>query len=239
MELKLSAEQLSDSMLYCNFFKSDITSKETNGCLLQTTAGNVVVVGTDSSIGAMHLSDLENKIDLDFRTILSSAVFKLLKNFVLGSEDFNISLYHSSLIVKTENRAMLVPALKDEYLIDDPESFFSVSGELVAKLNLSAFVSLVSTLINYSSDFHKKITLSLVPKEGISVETDKNSSKNIPAEVSGKASIVANGSMLLTITQKLSNFTETGHLYYNKENRRLTLTSEDGRLVYLMLGLKN
>lgn len=239
--IDIEVQSLLDAIEYCNFFKNDVTSSESNGCYLQVEGDVLTVLGTDSNTAAKYCSRvLSNNSKNITKLVISNSVFKLMKVFISGVNNVKLSTSRSSVCLDTGSRRLMVPAFKNEYLTDNIDTFldlFKTKSTLVSKVQLKPISSTVSTVI-YKSDDHWRRTVLKFSGGKLDISAGRNYSKDIPSEVMVDSTIHINGTYVATAIQRLLKISEEAFLYYSPEDQRLNITSEDGSLVFLIQALK-
>jgi len=192
--IELDAQSLIKAISHCSFFKHDVTTKSSNGCLLQLINDKFLVVGTDSNIAACYKDSILSKSEEAkiLKTILSDSVCKLIKFLISDIQTIKLSITKSFLFLDTGNRKMIVPVINSKYLIDNPIEFFSINGKKIANILLRPINSLVSLLVSSSKDDYKTIMLDFTA-DNFNIVADENVSKNMPSEVFNTAKIFVNG----------------------------------------------
>jgi hypothetical protein len=130
---------------------------------------------------------------------------------------------------------MIVPTMGQEYIIEDPAEFFMDRGEKVAEIDLKPFIHISQFLVNKSKDFYKKLVIST--SDTLNLSNDVDISNNLPAGIYKAISLSVNGSFILGVCQKLLTVDLNTNLFYDEDSGRITLTSLDDRLVFLIQGL--
>lgn len=235
--IEVNSKDLIDSILYCNFFKHDATTKSSNGCLFKLVGDEFLIVGTDSNIASCYRSKIifKENVKEDIKTILSDSVFKLVKGFIYDLQTVRISINKSSLSFSTGNRKMIVPTVNSEYIINNPEEFFILKGSKLADLYLRPLISLVSLFTSSSKDDYKTVVLSIENNQ-FCISCEENKSTEIPAEIFNSGVVYLNGDYFNVSAQRFANVDEMASLYYDSSTRRASLTSPDSRLTFLIQG---
>jgi hypothetical protein len=238
--ITLPAIELEKSIIQCNLFKSDATSREGSGCLLMSEKDSLVVVGTDSIMAVYKETTVETaaKESKSFRAVASNSVLNTVKNFITGAENVQVALYRSSIFLQTGNRKMVAPLMNATYDIENPKEFFKVSAPLIGRLPASSIASVIGTLTHLNTDFNRKITVES-SKKVLNIFTDLNRSDNLPAEIETDAKFIVNSSLLSTSLQKLASFSQDCFLYYDSGLNRVSLCSVEGDLVFLIQGMNS
>lgn len=232
----IDAQDLVEAVTYCNFFKHDSTSKDNNGCLLVIKGNKFYSIGTDSNVAAKYTGELiENTIG-DIKTIISNSVFKLIKVFVSDIAQVKVRIKKASIYIDTGNRQMVVPSIVGRYIIEDPESFFKIEGDKLANIELRPVSTTIATLIKKVRDDYKSVTLKLDSKKGLNLFSGKNISENVPTDVIKEGKIILNGEYFITVSQRLAIISGKAGLFYDKNNRRISLLSDRDKLLFLIQG---
>lgn len=234
--IEIEAKHLIESVDYCNFFKHDATSKGSNGCLFQTVGSDFLVVGTDSNVAARYKNSLIKKdASEEIKAIISSSVFKLIKGFISDIKTVRLSLSRTFLHLDTGNRKMIVPIINSDYLVSDPVEFFKIIGKPISKLPLKPISSLVSVLLNKTKDEYRTMVMTF-SKTGLKINAEGNKCDKVPAEIDNEATIYVNGEFFKSTNQRLLSIDETAVLYFDESTRRITLTTPDEKLIFLIQG---
>ena len=237
--VEVESSKLDEAIANCNLFKADATSREGNGCLLEVIGSDFVLIGTDSIMAAKYQAPVvQHTLEKHFSLVLSNAILSLMKNFITDTEQVKLASSRSSLFLESQDRSMVVSTLNVTYDIPDPGNFFKVGKESthVGSVGLSPIISAVNTLTHLSTDVHNKVYVQ-VAGDKLNLKTDKNSSENLPATILNEVQIKVNGRLLTSSLQKLSSLDAVADLYFNKLNNRITFSSPDERLIFLIQGM--
>jgi len=232
---------LAEGIAICNFIKSDVTSKDSNGILLLSDGIKFSLVSTDSTIAIKWFCSLlpqEKGEQSDaFSMIVSNQTLTLIKNFVLDSESIVLEKHKQHVVVCVKARRMLIPIIKGSYLIENIDEFFKVdSSTFIGSVELKPLISAISTVSNNNKDIYKKVELKF-SSSGVDIKTDINSTLGVPVQVSKDVSLCINADYLLMAAQKLFTFGYTAQFFYDGESHRITFSSMEDKLVFLIQGL--
>ncbi len=250
----------------CNFIKSDVTGKHTNGCLLRVEGDDFLMVNTDSNVAVKFETKVANaNLKKKFTMVVTNQTLNAIKTFVPEDKICKITtsipteedkaraekekkersqrgddvenIPLTKLFISVENRTMLVPVLAERYIINDPRSFFKDSCEPIAEIDIKPVVVLGPALLNkIADDIHSRFHLNF-SENGFNLSTNVDKTEGLPAKISKPVSINVNGSYLLNAFQRLNQLGIFCQVMYNEENNQLKLISEDSSLVFLIQAL--
>jgi hypothetical protein len=240
-EISILASDLSEGISICNFIKTEVTSKEANGCLFQELNNALHLVSTDSTIAAKWSTpitkDTGTKEENTFSIVVSNTVLNSVKNFLLDCEEVTLTRYRQGLLIETEDRKMIAPLMKVEYIISNIEDFFTIDSKaFIGSIDLKPFINITSTIGSNNKDLYKKIEMDFSEK-GFNISTNINKTEDLPAKISSYSKFFVNSDYMLSSAQRLLSFGYTGNLYYDKESHRITFTSMEDKLIFLIQGL--
>lgn len=247
---EVDSKELRRSISLCNFIKSDVTSKENNGCLItvlsnpKQEAEDFFIVNTDSNLAIRHaMVTKTNSLEKDVSIVLTPQILNAVRNFISEDGTSKLSSFKSQLYIEVGNRRMLVPVMRMKYLIEDPIGFFTNTSPLVAVLDLKPTLTLATSLVNKSTNPLKKLDLAFVADglgtESFNLSTDTDLTENIPCKITKEAYLKVNGSFFITAAQRILNLSLECNLYFDSNNHRITMTSESGDMIFLIQGLYN
>lgn len=234
----LDSGVLNQSIGLCNFIKTDVTSKDSNGCFLQVFGSRFGIVNTDSNTAVRFVGEVVSRsVKKDFGIVLAGAVLNAIKNFINEEGQVTFSASKSNLVVSSEGRTMLVPVMQSDYIISDPESFFSSDGsDNLGILDLKPVITLSSALTNKSNDLNKRLNMRF-EESGLNLSTEVDSTDNVPSTVEKIGSLSINGTYFLTACQRLLNVGLMAKIKYDPASCKVTMISSDEKLTFLIQGL--
>jgi hypothetical protein len=232
----IDTAKIKEAVQYCNFFRGDATSKEGNGCLVAVSDGTLSVLGTDSNMAALYRSSVSSS-GKGFSIVLSDVVFKLLDRFIADTDQVELSLKRSWLHVSTGSRKTLVPTMSTVSMMEAYVSLFSEPTDAVSILPAKPVIDAVSTLIVRSVDSRNRVDVSF-KKNAMDIETSKNSTKNLPCEVTNSQSMSINGEYLITALKRIMKSSPSLSVSYKADSNRWCIASQgDHDVTFLVQGL--
>lgn len=238
--LELVGEDMVEIISYCNIFKSDATSKLSNGCLFQAIEDSLVAVGTDSIVASKFAAPVRvNTLKSKFKLVLDNSILVFIKTFIKDLEIVRLHPTKRVLLLESGNRRMSVPLMNVAYNIKDPIGFFEINSPYIGEVQPSPIVAILNTLTHLSTDVHGKIELEFSGGQ-FNISNQKNSTKGLPCKLVSDASIKVNSGLFLTSVKKIESFSKNDiQLYFNTENRRIILSSQNRELIFLIQGMKD
>lgn len=232
----INSESFLQGIVLCNFLKTDVTSKEANGCLLEIINEKFSIVNTDSSTAVKYTSLVNETKFLDpLNVVISLPVINAIRSFLNNDYPTKIIKSHSKIILISGDQTMIAPVMSVDYLIANIEEFFSIVSENIATLELKPLISSLTPLVNKSSDAYLRLNLKF--DSNLEASNNVDQVKDIPCSIINKTKISVNGSYFLSVCQKLLSLDLEANLYFEDDTGRITLTSPDGRLMALIQGL--
>lgn len=237
-EVEVEIGYLVEAITNTAFIKADVTSRSSNGVLIYSRDDSLYFVSTDSNTAVRYEGKFLTKPATDLFVVISSSVLNILRQFLVDSTTVKVGLNKSNLLFKVPGRVVLLPVMQGNYVIDDPDSFFSIPDEKIAAMDLKPFLMISSNLLNNTTDIYKRLIMS-TENNAFSIRTAKDATENLPAEIAKPQTINVNGSFFSSCCQRLVNMDPVGDLYFDSHTDRITLTSQDRRLIFLIQGLSN
>lgn len=221
---------------FSSSMKGDANAKESNGCLLKCSKDYLLLVATDSNTAVKYCCEILEVNTLDFSVVVAPSVLNFIRNFLINGSSFKIAAHKNSVYVETENRKMLVPILGKDYIIEDVDEFFTVSGQRIANLELKALVSAMQVVVKKASDIYRRLVLTFKSNQFI-LRSEEDYVEGLPAHILNDGSFSVNGDFLLGCCNKLSQLDADALLYYLEESQRITIASADEKVVFLIQGM--
>jgi hypothetical protein len=234
---EIDAQSLHDALLFCNFIKSDATSKTGNGCLIKVEDSTLIFTNTDSNMAVKYETPLlSSDLKKEFKAVISSSVLNAVKSFLPEEGVVKVSNIRNSLYISVADRIMLAPIIGTEYIIDDPREFFNLPTEHIATIELKPASLVSSSIINKSTDFNKKTILEFV--DGIfNLKTDVDKTEELPGVIHKNSNISINGSYFLVVLQKLMGLSLSGDIYYEEASSKIVFVTPNKKLCFIVQGM--
>lgn len=239
-KFKLNGQTLIEAIQQSSFIKSDVTSKESNGCLVELKDNQISMVSTDSNIAVRYKNSILESEDEDLKAsfVASMPILSSIKSFISDKEDIEIGVNKKFIFISMLNRSMVAPIMHNNYIIQDSDSFFSLDFKYIGLIDLKPTITCISNLVANSNDLYKKIVLEFSNK--LDIKTDKDKTKNIPCKISEQASISVNGEFFYSSCQRLVTLDLFAKLYFDEDTGKIGLvTDSDDKLIFLIQGLSN
>lgn len=235
-QIEFTSREFITGINLCGFIKTDVTSKESNGCLLSIINDNYYIVNTDSDI-AVQYSELLNNNTVNLDVVISIYTLNAIKAFVCNSETFKLAVVKNQLYIYADDRIILLPILGKTYIIEDVIGFFTIKEDnRVADINLKPLITLLNPLVSKSSDIYKRIDLNF-SEDKLNITSDIDEVTGFTVNSNKFINIPVNGSFFSSVCSKVLTESEAGTLYYDSDTSRITIKSNNNRLVFLIQGL--
>lgn len=236
-KLKLNTKDLEEASGIVGFIKSDITSKDSNGVFFKKEDKILSVVSTDSSIAACYRINILEDASKKFECVLSPLILNGIKNFISDSEEITIWLSRSQIFVSTGTRHLCSPTMNTTYIIEEPTEFFKVSSPKVCTLDLKPTINQSSVLSKNNKHVYKKLVLEFINNK-LSIQTDLDKTQEVPTrQVFKDTNILVNGDFFVCCCNRMLMLDLNADLFYDEDSSRITLTTQDDKLIILMQGL--
>lgn len=224
---------------FCNFIKADATSKESNGYYLRLGCDNALyLISTDSNIAIKYKCEVDSNTVTDLSLVISNQTLNYIRTFINDSETFKLSPHRNSLYIETNNRKMLVPIMGRNFIIDNPDQFFDINDPKISILEVKPLYSFIQMFVVKATDLYKRLILDFTHgKFNIKSETDYV--EGLPSEILKDCKIQVNGDFLTTCCSRIQQLDPKITLYYNVNTQRITLATDDQKVVFLIQGISN
>lgn len=238
--IEMASEDLHQTITYCNLFKSDATSRQSNGCLFEVSGEKLISVGTDSIVAAKFESPIQSQnLKEPFKVVVDNSVLVFIKTFTNDVDTVRVGASKRFLFVESKDRRMCLPLMNVKYNIQNPEEFFTIDSPYLGTIDPSPVIGIMQTLTYLSTDVHSKVELAL-NQGSFNINTSKNSTEDLPCDLVQDAIIKVNSGLFLTSIKKIENFCKDPvQLFFNEKNRRIMLTSPQRELVFLIQGMRD
>lgn len=235
--ITIPSVEIIEGIAICNFIKTDVTSRDSNGCLLTKKDNVLSIVSTDSTVAVKWNSTLEESVKEDFSIVTSASTLNAVKSFLSDSEIVTLTTCKNNLLVEVEGRKMLYPLMKIDYIISDVEEFFHIEPKTyVASINLKPFINSLSIISANNNDLYKKVNLDF-STDSLDIFTNINKALQLPAKVTTPQKFCVNAEYILLAAHRLVNFGYQGDIYFDSETHRITFASNSKKLIFLIQGL--
>lgn len=238
-EFEITTQELRNAISVCNFFKADVTTRVSNGCLFRADKNGLKVLGTDSNVAALYFdSTLKWTVKEEFLSVLSASALKLIDKFITDTEYVSVGLRNSTIYVETGSRKMLTQILGKNSPLMDFEGLFDDLGNHVAEFHPGPVLSLLAPLLASSSDNHNKLKLELAGDD-LNLRLGTNFVQGVPATVHKNVGRSLNGEYFYSVLSKVSQLSKDVWLYYHRDRNCWALTDADRKVTFLIQGLND
>lgn len=236
--INLQSAPFLEAVQQVSFIKSDISSRDTNGCFFEFKDTTFWAIATDSSIAVRYKGTVPGGGLGKHSFVVSNPILALVKTFIGDAESFVIVPLRSSLLIETSGRKLLIPKMSGSYIIKDHETFFNVQTmPFIACLDLKPMNLSLSNLNAKAADTYKRVTLNFEDLR-FSMKSQIDTADNIPCTVTAGAKININGDFLGLVGQRLATLDLFSKLYFDKSTDKVGFTTdENDKLSILVQGL--